>query len=178
MHDGMHVNAESLFVETTDSDVPSSIEEGNGEITVTDLLNFGMPLIRYRMGDFGALSIENCPCGRGLPRLKNIAGRVSDVFYTPDHKKIAAGALVLYLVDEAPGPLGQVQIVQDRIDHLIIRTTRDPSPTEAIRQYQINKVRELFGQSMQVTFEEVQRIERQASGKYSFTICNIPDHEF
>lgn len=173
LHNGMHINAESLYIEAVQPENRDDFEDGMGDIVVTDLLNYGMPLIRYKMGDMGILSDEKCPCGRGLPLLKKIAGRTSDIFYTPDKKCVTAGSLVLYLVDEAPGLLGQVQIIQDKINHLIIRMTPDPAPTEEIKNYQTEKVKELFGSEVQVSFELVDCIPREKSGKYVFTKCLI-----
>jgi phenylacetate-CoA ligase len=167
-HRGMHINAESLFVEVVEPEQKGVFDEGIGEIVVTDLLNFGMPLIRYKMGDMGILSKRTCECGRGLPILEQISGRSADTLRAPDGKQIAAGSLVLYLVDEAPGSLGQVQVVQDKIDHLLIRMTADPPPTEEIKEYQRKTVKRLFGDKMNVSFEIVEKIERTKSGKYQF----------
>jgi len=173
LHNGMHINAESLYVESVAPQDPGIVEGDLKEIVITDLLNYGMPLIRYKMGDLGVLANEVCPCGRGLPLIKRMEGRVLNTLYTPDKRRITAGSLVLYLVDEAPGLLGQVQIVQDENDHLTIRLTKEPPPTEEIRNYQIRTVRRLFGDDMKVSFEEVDRINRDPSGKYLFTICNV-----
>jgi phenylacetate-CoA ligase len=173
MHSGLHVNAESLFVEVVELEESGVYDEGVGEIVVTDLLNFGMPLIRYRMGDMGVLSNRQCECGRGLPLLEQVNGRSADTLRTSDGKHIAAGSLVLYLVDEAPGPLGQVQLVQDELDHLWIRMTPEPPPTDEIKEYQRETVRRLFGESMKVSFEIVEKIERSRSGKYQFAKCMV-----
>lgn len=176
-HSGMHVNAELLYIETVADGDMSRFDPDVGRIIITDLVNYGMPLIRYDIGDLGGVSLERCACGRSLPLMTNLAGRSSDIFFTPDGKLVTAGSLVLYLVDEAPGLLGQVQIVQEALDHLAIRMTPDPAPTEEIRDYQKRKVRELFGPRMRVTFEIVAEIPRHASGKYMFTICKINEDQ-
>jgi phenylacetate-CoA ligase len=179
-HNGMHINAESLFIESVPPKDPQHfayVQRGSGDLVVTDLLNYGMPLIRYKMDDMGSLSDEVCPCGRGLPLLKNLAGRTADIFYSPDKKRITAGSLVLYLVDQAPGHLGQIQIIQDRLDHLVIKMTSDPLPSDEIRSYQAGKVKELFGPNMKVSFEIVDNIAREKSGKYLFTKCLINENK-
>jgi phenylacetate-CoA ligase len=174
-HNGLHINSECLFIEIVASS-PGIDENEDGEIIVTDLLNYGMPFIRYNMNDLGAISDELCACGRGLPLLKKVIGRTGDLLYTPNKKSIMGSSLVLYLVDEAPGLLGQVQIIQDRFDHLIIKMTNNPIPTQEILQYQTATIHRLFGQTMNVTFEFVDDIPLDKSGKYRFTICNLtPD---
>src|SRR5205807_4547026 len=56
----------------------------SGEFICTGLLNADMPLIRYRAGDRGALPGEEhpCQCGRTLPTVAYIEGRMDDVLYT------------------------------------------------------------------------------------------------
>ena len=64
----MHINAENVIVEIVrDGEVVNDGEVG--DIVVTDLNNFAMPLIRYNLKDIGYIDSEPCPCGRGLPIL-------------------------------------------------------------------------------------------------------------
>lgn len=170
-HNGMHINAESMYLEIVEPAEEENFDAGIGEIIITDLLNYGMPLIRYEMGDMGAVSKRKCHCGRGLPLLERISGRSTDMLFTPDGRQITAGSLVLYLVDEAPGLIGQTQIIQDKIDHLLIRMTADPAPSKELIAYQRRTVRKLFGSDMQISFEIVDAISRSKSGKYQFTKC-------
>lgn len=178
VHKGLHLNAENLFVEIISINGLEPDDKNIGEIILTDLLNFGMPLIRYNMGDLGIISDEKCACGRGLPKLNCLRGRSASSFITPDGKIVASGALVLYLVDEAPGPLGQVQIVQEKINKLTIRMTKNPIPSNKILDYQRRTIDELFGPDMIVDFEFVDKIDREPSGKYLFTkcLCDWPEH--
>lgn len=79
VHDGLHVASESYCVEFLD-DAKRPVPRGElGQVTVTDLDNFTMPLIRYQVGDVGYEIGTPCPCGRGLPRMGDIAGRARDV---------------------------------------------------------------------------------------------------
>jgi len=168
-HKGLHINAESLFVEVLEIDKNVSTNKELGEIIVTDLLNYGMPLIRYRMGDLGKFSESACECGRGLPVIEEISGRAGDVLVTPAGKKISSGALVLYLVDEAPGLMGQVQILQDQINHILIRISSEPKVEEQVLQYQKDIIARLFGPEMKISFDFPHKIYREKSGKYLFT---------
>ena len=61
-----------------------------GDLVCTGLLNADMPLVRYRVGDRGALAPadEGCRCGRTLPTLATVEGRVDDVLLTPDGRRI------------------------------------------------------------------------------------------
>lgn len=71
-HDGHHVAAESYIVEVVNGHLPARPGE-EGEIVVTDLNSFSVPLIRYRTGDRAtAMEQTACRCGRGLPKLAAI----------------------------------------------------------------------------------------------------------
>jgi phenylacetate-CoA ligase len=51
-----------------------------GELVLTTLSKQAMPLIRYRTRDITALSVEPCPCGRTLRRIRRIGRRSDDMF--------------------------------------------------------------------------------------------------
>jgi phenylacetate-CoA ligase len=81
-HDGMHVSVEHLVVEVAveqEGRWRAAKPGERGEILVTDLHNFGMPFIRYQLGDLAVRERdEPCACGRELPRLREIVGRKVD----------------------------------------------------------------------------------------------------
>ncbi len=57
-----------------------------GRVVATDLHNFAMPLIRYEVGDYAEWG-QACVCGRSLPVLARINGRVHDVLVTRDGRR-------------------------------------------------------------------------------------------
>src|SRR5262249_10108063 len=70
-HDGHHVAAESYIVEVITDRRPADRGEV-GDVVITDLDGFCVPLIRYRTGDRAAVIGETCVCGRGLLRIGQI----------------------------------------------------------------------------------------------------------
>lgn len=70
-----HVQDESYIVEIL-VDGRKALPGEVGEIVITDLNNFSVPLIRYRIGDL-ALAVEQtpCPCGRSHSQIGMISGR-------------------------------------------------------------------------------------------------------
>ena len=52
-----------------------------GQVVVTSLDNYLMPLIRYKIGDLAIKSnkMSSCKCGRNLPIINKIIGRDTDV---------------------------------------------------------------------------------------------------
>ncbi|MDR2945447.1 MAG: AMP-binding protein [Candidatus Adiutrix sp.] len=69
------------------------VEEGReGEIVLTPLTRRGLPLLRYRTGDEGALLPGPCPCGSVMPRLK-VLGRLDDRIITPSGRALRVADL-------------------------------------------------------------------------------------
>lgn len=54
-----------------------------GEILLTSVRNSILPIIRYRTGDVGRLSFDDCPCGERSPVLAELSGRVIPLFRLP-----------------------------------------------------------------------------------------------
>ncbi len=110
----LHIAAEQLIVEVEGSGGRVGVE---GELLVTDLLNLATPLIRYRIGDRGALG-SPCPCGRGLPVLAIRVARTSDLVVLPDGRRLDFSAVDDVLDDLvlAGFPLHQYRVVQHALD--------------------------------------------------------------
>lgn len=77
-----HIQSESAYVEVLREDGTACTPGETGRIVITPLHNFAMPFIRYEIGDYAEVG-EPCPCGRGLPTLRRILGRVRNRFLTP-----------------------------------------------------------------------------------------------
>lgn len=73
---GMHLRHERFMVEIIDPETLKPLPPGGkGEITLTSLEKSALPLIRYRTGDIGRLSVGRCGCGSDAPRLDRVYGR-------------------------------------------------------------------------------------------------------
>ena len=85
-HDHYHVQSEGVLLEVLDeNDSPCSPGE-IGRVLITSLHNYATPLIRYENGDYAEVGDE-CSCGRGLPVLKQIQGRVRNMLLYPNGEK-------------------------------------------------------------------------------------------
>jgi len=124
-HDGLHLSAETMIVEVlvraADGSVRAARPGEVGEVAITDLHNLAQPLIRYVGGDRATLRApEPCPCGRTLPRIGPIDGRVTDTLRDGRGNPVNGllfSILFVSLTDEAR----EFQIVQQRSGDLIIR---------------------------------------------------------
>lgn len=167
-HDGMHLAAETLLVEFVVGDRPAGPGEV-GEILVTDLIEEAMPFIRYKIGDMGAPTEGSCACGRGLPRMQMVAGRVTDFIHTPDGRWLSGVAINTYLISQIP-EISQAQILQERCDHLRFRLVASGPRKEGAESYLREQVPKMFGARMNYSIDWVETIPPEASGKMRVTI--------
>ncbi len=169
-HQGLHLNPAVAFVEFVP--VEGAEVEGLHEILVTDLLNYGMPLIRYRINDCALLGAEACACGRGYPLIRQITGRTTDVFRLPNGDFVPGVALTNRVLKVCPG-LKKVQVIQEAPDYFRVRYVPGadfgPADLDLLRA----NLKKFFSDIVQWTFERVEDIERERSGKTRFCISNV-----
>jgi phenylacetate-CoA ligase len=78
--DGVHINESEFIAEVLDARTGDARDEGDGELVLTNLGRWCMPVIRYRTGDRVSAVRGTCSCGRTLVKLAGgIAGRVDDM---------------------------------------------------------------------------------------------------
>ncbi len=171
-HRGLHVMAEGLYVEIETPDGPAAPGQV-GSILVTDLLNPAMPLIRYRIGDMGSWAPGVCPCGRHLPRLEHVAGRVTDFLVGCTGQLVSGVFLATYVVAQRPS-LGQVQIHQRRAGHLTWKLRPGPGfDADADADYLRRATREHLGSGATADIEPVREFPPSPSGKFLFSQSSV-----
>jgi len=158
-----HVQSESLIVEVLDTGGKPCRPGETGQVTVSTLHNFAMPLLRYASGDYAEVG-ESCPCGRGLPVLRRIAGRQRNMILRPDGVRQWPVFPMSAWFDIAP--VLQIQLVQDAIDHVEVRLVmkRDFSGDEAERL--IAALQGCLDYPFRITLRRVDTIPRGAGQKY------------
>jgi len=171
-HQGLHLAVDSLCVEVLANGRRAAPGQP-GEIVVTDLLNYGMPLIRYRLGDVGVLADRRCDCGRGLPLMDMVSGRITDFLITPAGTMIWAGHIPMIAIASRPG-FEQVQIIQEARDRLVVKVVPGPRFVPADLEYFDQKMTELMGPGVTFVHELVKEIPRGPGGKHQFCICKVP----
>ena len=170
----MHLNCDTLIVEFLREGQPVPAGEP-GAIVVTDLTNYGMPFIRYKVGDVGILSKKtNCPCGCQYPIMESLEGRVADYVVTPEGNYISGISLTENFAMHLPG-VKQLQIVQERKDFLVLRVVRGESFSEQTVRDIERLALERFGPGTHIALEYVASIQSETSGKYRFCISKIPN---
>lgn len=172
MHRGMHLNAEHVFVEFLREDGSHAESGEEGRIVVTDLVNRGMPLIRYAVGDMGVPSSRNCECGRGLPMMERITGRTADFLKRRDGSRVAGISLVEKTLTAIAG-IGQLQIIQEALDEFVLNVVPSRGYTEEAGRELESVLRKEFGADIRIRLNLVERLAQERNSKYRFSICKV-----
>ena len=145
----------------------------HGELVATGLLNPDMPLIRYKLGDRAqpARAIGPCPCGRGLPYMGRVEGRMNDILFTADRRPVFWLNPVFYGL-----PVRQSQIVQEQLDVLRVRVTPAPGFTAATERTIVSRLQDRMG-DVRVIVDRVLEVPRTANGKLRAIVCQLPASE-
>ena len=160
---GLHINAENLVVETRD---PDSMEPS--EILVTDLHNYGMPFVRYATGDVGTISDVSCACGRGLPLLESIEGRLLDSIRTVDGRTVP-GEFFPHLLKEVP-EFAEYRVEQRTLDHVVISAVLTEALSERSERLLSHEIEKVFGSATRWEVQAVSEIPNLRSGKRRVTV--------
>ena len=166
----MHVTAEDIIVEIVDEQGHTLPPGNSGEIVVTHLATADFPFVRYRTGDIGKLDDSRCPCGRGLPVLRDLQGRSTDFVVTADGT-VMHGLALIYVVRDLPGirAFKITQWTRERIEVLLV-------PDEGFDSACLTRVaegmRQRLGAGVEVDVRVVEAIAPERSGKYRYVISH------
>jgi phenylacetate-CoA ligase len=115
--DGLHVHEDHFLVEVVDPETGEPLPEGtDGELVFTTLTKEALPLIRYRTGDIGSVTMEPCECGRTLARITALRGRIDDMLIIRGVNLFPSTIETLLLGIEEVGP--HYRLIVDREGHL------------------------------------------------------------
>ncbi len=167
----MHITAEDIIVEIVDKN-GSLVPDGEaGEVIITHMATGEFPFIRYRTGDVAVLGKEVCPCGRGLPILKEIQGRTTDFIVAMDGT-VMHGLALIYILRDIPSVL-QFQIVQESREVITVKMVVSEAFDEQLSQQVIDGFRSRLGRDVTVNLEKVDAIPVEKSGKYRYVKSHI-----
>ena len=168
-HCGMHIFEPSYCFEVVDetgNDVPNG---QMGELVVTDLFNYAMPLVRYRTGDMVILDDSSCGCGCTWRRIVGIGGRRVDMIVRPDGAKVEGLVVVNSL--HMSGVRVRVQVIQTTPTSMVVRYLETDTIPEKVRCRFHGRISEALGVSLDIVYEPVSQLRYDPSGKYRYVIC-------
>ncbi|MGE0545752.1 MAG: phenylacetate--CoA ligase family protein [Kofleriaceae bacterium] len=169
-HDGLHESVENLIVEILVEEPDGSMRPARpgeqGQVAITDLHNLACPMIRYTMGDIAtARSRGPCACGRTLPRIGPIQGRVTDTMRDANGNPVE-GVLFNILFHNMTKFARTFQVVQhpDRTITLLVVPLGPELPRQAEKLLRTCVERYMPGVPMAI--ETVGDIPLTAAGKH------------
>lgn len=169
-HEGYHTNIDSLVVEIVKDGKPARPGE-RGEVVITSLDSYAMPLIRYAIGDIGVAREGLCSCGRGLPLLETIEGRSHDLVVLSNGTILSPFELTSAL-EYVPGIL-QFRVIQKRIDHFVLQLKIERNFTqETVIRKARKEMTRILGHQSHIEIQIVGEVPRDPSGKMRSVISN------
>jgi phenylacetate-CoA ligase len=174
-HEGMHLNIEHLFIEFLREDGSDAQPGEQGNIVVTDLMNRAMPFVRYKVEDVGTPTDRMCSCGRGLPLMERVTGRIADFLIRKDGSKVAGISLIENTLTKIDG-IDQMQIIQEDLNHIRLRVVPNENFSHERRKQLESCFQALFAGDIRTQIEIINSIEPESSGKYRFSICKVASH--
>ena len=168
-HFGYHISGDNGVLEfIKDGENVSAGEEG--AIVVTDFTHFSMPFIRYKIGDVGVLSDELCPCGRGLPVMESVIGRISDILVTPQNK-YSSGSVLSHIFKNLN--IEEFMILQETKKEFTIKIVRGENYSSNDSEYIHANFKKYVGPDINVNIEFVDCIPTTKAGKRSFVKSEV-----
>lgn len=172
VHDGLHINTDHLHVEFH-SEAATHHAHGPAELVITDLHNFGMPMMRYLNGDLGTPGTSGCACGRHLPKLAKVDGRKLDALRTTDGRVLPGEYFVHTLMNFSA--IRHYQVVQRSLDRILMKIVATADFDASVEAGIRTEIRKLVGDSVAVEFEYADTIALTASGKRRVTVCELSE---
>lgn len=170
--EGLHTFALHNKIEILDDDLEPCPPGQMGNVYVTTLNNYSMPLIRYKIGDTAVVSEKrHCSCGRSWPLIGAITGRISDHFRTQTGK-LVHGEYFTHLFYEND-EVRRFRVIQHAYDDIEVEI--EPIGKIRIETFESmkKKMKIAMGKQCKIRFNEVRNIPRLPSGKHRYTISKV-----
>jgi phenylacetate-CoA ligase len=169
-HAHYHVQCEGVWVEVLDAQGRPCAPGEVGRLVVTSLHNYATPLVRYEIGDYAEVG-EPCACGRGLPVLRRVLGRVRNMLVTATGERYWPTFGMRKASELAP--IREIQFVQTAYDlveaRLVAAAPLTAEQDAALRAIILSRLPARF----RVEIVHCERIARAASGKFEDFVCEV-----
>jgi phenylacetate-CoA ligase len=172
-HEGHHVVGEGYIVEVLKDGKPAQPGEV-GEVVITDLNNYCLPFIRYRIGDLAEAMNPSvpCPCGRGLPRLGKIEGRVQSIILGSKGQYIP-GTFFAHVLKDYEHCIRQFQIVQTERGAITFHVVKGKRFSDETMNEVLATLHQFLGADMRIDVEYQENIDMVRTGKRLATVSKL-----
>lgn len=167
-HEGWHIEADHLILEFLRDGKPTI---GPGEVVVTNLDLYAMPIVRYALDDIATLNQEPCPCGRSFPRIQALHGRAPDIIRLPGGRTL--DMLVANTVFKQMDGVMQYRLVQEAPDAFRLEIVPAPDFSLSLVAAIGDRFREHCGRNLSLRVEMVCDIPQGPSGKRRYLVSEL-----
>ena len=176
-NEGLHLMPDVHYMEILDDNSRGVNPGESGEIVITLLSNYTMPVIRYTIEDRGILSEKVCSCGRGFPLLEKVEGRIRNMFKNKQGDFIDSGYFISLIYYRHY--VKQLQIIQKTVDYIVVNLVlKDSNKIQEARKdfKEINKkIRLVMGHETKIRYNIVDKIGPTKAGKHMYTFSQVED---
>lgn len=157
-----HIQSEVVYVEILDENDRACEPGQTGRVVVTPLHNVATPLIRYEVGDFAEAG-SPCPCGRGLPVINRVFGRVRNMLLLPDGNKVWPVLDRIFHIVES---IERYQVVQKTLESLEVRLVSHGRLTDGEEASVRGILQHRLKHPFDIAFTYHETLDRTQSGKF------------
>lgn len=172
--DCMYLMATNVFVEIVDEN-GNEVEDGEiGNVIVTNLNGYAMPLIRYKIGDLGIkMARNNYPAHRELqlPVIQKIIGRDTDIVKTPSGNFLVVHSFT-GIFEHIP-EIKQFCVIQKELSGIEIQYITDKGFNNDILENIKVQILKSLNEPFEIKFEEVKEIRPTKSGKPQLIVSHL-----
>lgn len=165
----LHVSPDVAIVEILRPDGSPCLPGEAGEVVATSLMRTYQPLIRFRIGDIAMWDSEPCPCGRQMPVIKEVLGRIEDVVIGPDGRQMVR----FHGVFVNQPHVREGQIIQESLDLIRVKVVPSDGFGETDVQDIVHRVQQRLGAQVKVEVEPVAEIPRTKAGKFQAVVSHL-----
>jgi len=152
-----------------------------GDIVITCLTNYSMPLIRYKIGDVSEGIIEESEETyaknknyNGYLRLKNVVGREMSIFKKRNGECVPPEFFIHIVgVVYNNGFINKFQVIQKSYDLILVKIVLEKNKDDLMLEKIRTAIKKIMDPNCEVRFEFMEDIEDCKSGKYLYTICEV-----
>jgi phenylacetate-CoA ligase len=143
-----------------------------GELVGTGFLNYCMPFIRYRTGDYAVLSEQSCKCKRNHLILENLIGRWSQELVV-DKNEALISMTALNLHSDVFSKVHRYQFHQKKFGELILKVIPKNNFSDKDKEKIFVAFHKKVGNNLQLFVEEVEKIDLTQRGKSKLLIQEL-----
>lgn len=170
-HGSLHVSPDVSVVEILRPDGSPCDPGEAGEVVVTSLTRSYQPLIRFRLGDVAMWDGEACPCGRQMPVIKEVIGRIEDIVIGPDGRQMVR----FHGIFVNQPHVREGQIIQEALNRIRVKVVTTDGFNESDINDITDRIRHRLGLDVEVIVEPVSSIPRTKAGKFKAVISLLEE---